>query len=330
MDASSRFLIHQPTGGELIEFLRIVELQAATAHAAQVMGLFAGVLGDTNAIEGWRKLEQVYSAKTQTLWKEDWFYDFDTRNGRHVTNVGHDLGQVAPVFCGIASRDQTEKMRPVLRKFHSDSMARHLPASEDWQDGLHWSSLVLPYLESLWTAGEKELVSQVVDTVAERIYATMDRRTLTPPGVTQKLGWPGVSCEVWGGEGAYGGEGYGWGAVLPAHIIRNLIGFRDAKRFDELPLSPNLPDSFMVPGKSYGACNLQLGEDRLNIMIHVIDARRVRLEGKWSNSLRAASVKDSAGKGLALRSNDLNWQFEGYNREQYFLSLAGAALPGKR
>ena len=228
MDASSRFLIHQPTGGELIEFLRIVELQAATAHAAQVMGVFAGLLGETNAIEGWRKLEQVYSAKTQSLWKEDWFYDFDTRNGQLVTSVGHDLGQVAPVFCGISSHDQTEKMRPVLRKFYSDSMARHLPASEDWQDGLHWSSLVLPYLESLWTAGEKELVSQVVHTIAERIYTTMDRRTLTPPGVTQKLGWPGVSCEVWGGEGAYGGEGYGWGAVLPAHIIRNLIGFRDA------------------------------------------------------------------------------------------------------
>ena len=85
----------------------------------------------------------------------------------------------------------------------------------------------------------------------------------------------------------------------------------------------------MVPGKSYGARNLQLGEDTLEIMIHVLDARRVRLEGKWSDSLRTASVKDSAGKSVALRSKDASWQFEGDNREQYFLSLAGVALPGK-
>jgi len=79
------------------------------------------------------------------LWKEDWFYDFDTRNGQLVTSVGRDVGQVAPVFCGIASDDQKEKMRPALQKFLSDSLEgrKVVPGAEDWQDGLHWSSLVL-------------------------------------------------------------------------------------------------------------------------------------------------------------------------------------------
>src|ERR1019366_8960812 len=127
-----------------------------------------------------------------------------------------------------------------------------------------WSSLVLPYVESLWVAEEIELVSQLVQTIAERIYTSMDRRSIAnprsdgqQPAMTQKLGWPGVSCEVWGSQGAYGGEGYGWGAVLPAHIIRNLIGFRDPERPDELRLTPNLPESFMVAGNLYRVCNLQ-------------------------------------------------------------------------
>lgn len=64
-------------------------------------------------------------------------------------------------------------------------------------------------------------------------------------------------CEVWGAQGAYGGEGYGWGAVLPAHIIRNLIGFRDPRQPDELPLALNLPEAFMVGGRTYRAVNLQ-------------------------------------------------------------------------
>ena len=89
-----------------------------------------------------------------------------------------------------------------------------------------WSSLVLPYLESLWVAGEMQLLSQVVQTIAERVYTSTDRRSVPSvfatigdanniSGARQKLGWPGVICEIWGSEGAYGGERYGWGAVLP-------------------------------------------------------------------------------------------------------------------
>ena len=330
MDASSRFLIQQPTGGELIEFLRIVELQTATSHAAGILEQFAQVLEDTKSREEWGKIQQVYAAKTQTLWKEDWFYDFDTRKGEAVTSVGRDLGQVGPVFCGIASEEQKQTMRPALRKFYADSLARHLPAAEDWQDGLHWSSLVLPYLESLWVAGEMELVSEVIQTIAERIYTSMDRHSITSPpsdgkqpAAIQKLGWPGVSCEVWGAHGAYGGEGYGWGAVLPAHIIRSLVGFRDPQQPNELPVSPNLPNSFMVAGKTYRVLNLQYRGATLELAIRTLDSQRVRVEGKWSGSFRTVAVKDTAGANVALQGSGSSWQFEGANHHQYFVRIAG-------
>jgi hypothetical protein len=332
MDTSTRFLIQQPTGGELIEFLRIVELQAATSHAAGVLLQFADALGDTNSRDEWRKIQQMYAAKTLSLWKDGWFYDFDTRNGQLVTSVARDLGQVAPAFCGIASEEQKQQMRPALEKFFADSLAgRPSDAGfEDWQDGLHWSSLVLPYVESLWSAGELELASRVVHAIAERVYTSGDRRSLATPstetkesGKAPKLGWPGVSCEVWGAQGAWGGEGYGWGAVLPAHIIRSVMGFRDPQRPDELPLAPNLPDSFMSDGKTYRVLNLQYRGAMLELAIHVQDSHRIRVQGTWSGSLRTVSVKDARGANLRFESNGAAWQFEGVNHQQYSVHITG-------
>jgi hypothetical protein len=334
MDASKRFLIQQPTGGELIEFLRIVELQAATSQAAGILDRFAEALGDASSRADWQNIQQIYAAKTQSLWKADWFYDFNTHNGQLVTSVGRDVGQVAPVFCGIASDEQKQKMRPALLKFLSDSLAgrQAVPGAEDWQDGLHWSSLVLPYVESLWAAGEIELVSQVIHAIAERVYTSMDRHSVANPSTDgnhvaagEKLGWPGVSCEVWGGHGAYGGEGYGWGAVLPAHIIRCLIGFRDPLQSDELPLAPNLPDSFMVGGRTYRVLNLQYRGAFLELAIHVLDSRRVRVEGSWSGSVRSAAVKDAKGAEVSLQGTGSNWEFEGANHQQYFVRITGAS-----
>jgi hypothetical protein len=204
---------------------------------------------------------------------------------------------------------------------------------------MHWSSLVLPYLESLWVAGEMELLSQVIQTIAERIYASTDRRSvLSVSSINgdsqagsdgrQKLGWPGVSCEIWGSEGAYGGEGYGWGAVLPVHIIRNLIGFRDPERPDELRLAPNLPESFMVADKTYRVRNLQYAGEALELGIRVLDSRRVRVEAEWLGSLRTISVKDAARRSLALQGTGSTWQFEGFNREQYLVSITDlSAVP---
>ncbi|HXQ98687.1 MAG TPA: trehalase family glycosidase [Candidatus Limnocylindrales bacterium] len=331
MDAATRFLIQQSTGGELIEFLRIVELQAATAQAAKILGQFAEVLGEETSVAEWDKTYQVYAAKTQTLWKDDWFYDYDTRNGKLVTTVSKDVGQVAPVFCGIATNEQIGKMRPTLRKFFAESATTHLAPADDWQDELHWSSLVLPYLESLRVAGELELLSQVVHAIAERVYTSTDRRSLTGDssgdvragsGTKQKLGWPGVSCEIWGAEGAYGGEGYGWGAVLPAHIIRNLIGFRDPESPDELRLAPNLPEALMVTDKMYRVRNLQFSGGSMDLGIQVLDSRRVRIQGRLAGSVRIKSVKDASGTSPVLQGSGSEWQFEGLNRTDYWVRVA--------
>jgi hypothetical protein len=111
--------------------------------------------------------------------------------------------------------------------------------------------------------------------------------------------------------------------VLPAHIIRNLIGFRDPRQPDELPLSPNLPNSFMVRGRTYRVLNLHYCSEFLELAIHVLNAQRVRVEGTWSGSFRAVAVKDARGTNVSLEGTGSRWQFEGSNHQQYFVRIEG-------
>lgn len=326
MDGSKRFLIHQPTGAELTEFVRVVELQAAAAQAAEVLQEFAAALGDSASVAEWRTAQRTYAARTRELWKDDWFHDLDARSGKAITNVGRDVGQVAPVFCGIADHGQVRAMMPAMRQFFADSSEKRLPADNDWQDALHWSSMVLPYVESLWAAGELELLSRVVEATAERVYASMDRRVLKPSSPATEherrpLGWPGVSCEIWGAHGAYGGEGYGWGAVLPAHIIRNIAGFRETEKPDRLWIAPNLPPSLVAPGRVYRVRNLRYADATLDLSLSVLDSGRVLVEGAWGAGVETAAVENGSGSAEKLQQAGRKWRFEGLNHSRYLIHL---------
>jgi hypothetical protein len=101
------------------------------------------------------------------------------------------------------------------------------------------------------------------------------------------------------------------------------MGFRDPQRPDELPLAPNLPDSFMSDGKTYRVLNLQYRGAMLELAIHVQDSQRIRVQGTWSGSLRTVSVKDARGANLRFESNGAAWQFEGVNHQQYSVHITG-------
>jgi len=326
MDSARRFLIEQPTGAELIEFIRVVELQAATAHAALVLERFASELGDTRSAPEWKRLRETYAAKTQQLWNgNDWFHDFDTRAGQPIASVGKDIGQVAPISCGVATQEQTHVMIPGLRAFYEQSRAGSAKNVDGWVDGLQWSSLTLPYLESLWTAGEYELAAKVVHMIAERIYPSMDRPTvpkqegswIVPREGEARVGIPGVSCEMWTPQGAGGGEGYGWGAVLPAHIMRNLVGIREADVVDRLWLSPSLPDPFLMKHRVYRLEKWRYRETVLAIEYRVQSEQTLTLNLRWTGS-RRLELQDEQGKVVAntdARSNIYSCAIQ--NRKRY-------------
>ncbi len=160
MDASKRFLINQPTGGELTEFVRLSELQAAAAQAGAILARFAELVSDRASIAEWKQVQATFTARTQTLWKNGWFRDFDSRTGRLVTDVEPDPAQSAALFCGVANADQTREALLTLHKLYDASRARRKQPAQGWDDGLAWSSLVLPYLESVWSAGDYVLANR--------------------------------------------------------------------------------------------------------------------------------------------------------------------------
>ncbi|HLV96411.1 MAG TPA: hypothetical protein VKS44_14560 [Candidatus Acidoferrales bacterium] len=323
MDASRRFQIDEPTGGEVTEFIRLVELQSAASQAAAVLAEFSRVLEERNDELEWHRSRETYAAKTQQLWNgRDWFNDFDARTMRPITSVARDAGQVGPIFCGVTKPSQVESMLPTLRKFYEDS--RDGKAGDE--DPMMWPSLMLPYIESLWTARQFELLADVIHLIAQRVYTSMDRRTVAPGTGEQHspVGWPGVSCEMWGHRGAFGGEGYGWGAVMPAHIIRNIVGVRETASANELLLSPNLPSALMIPGRAYALENLTLCARKFSLRYSVTGADMLDVNGKWA--AEEIQVEEESDARQITRGPNA-FSFQARNRGVYRL-LAGSGDRG--
>jgi hypothetical protein len=315
MDGSKRFLINEPTGGETTEFARLVELQAATAQAATILAQFAKEIGRDSEATEWLHVREIYSAKTQQMWNgKDWFNDFDTRSMQPITSVGRDVGQVAPIFCNIASKQQINSMLPTLRNLFDASREGDIDMG---QDPLLWSSLVLPYVESLWRAGQLELAGDVIHTIAERIYTSMDRRNVSTTNIDHHMGWPGVSCEVWGAEGARGGEGYGWGAVMPAHIIRNILGLHETEDPYRILVAPNLPRAFMTSGTEYGISSLSFRPGKLSLRYAPRDEWKVEVAGTCS--IGSVWVEDTSDGSRVATSASCKFSFEAQNRRVYRL-----------
>lgn len=312
MDSSRRFLIQQPTGGESIDFIHISELQAAMSHAARLMTHFAETLGRTADLQRWQGVAATYAKKTRELWYQGWFYDVDTRTGRHIMIPGYrPITQVGPIMCGVATPGQTREMIPKMREYATQQ-----------QFWLEWASQVFPYAESMWLAGQRKLLSEPLHAVISRVYASMDRRKVEPE---KKLGWPGVSCEMWGPEGAVGGEGYGWGSTLPSHIIRSLFGFRESL-WPVKPwftLGPNLPDEILAQGKTFFLRNVRYRQMAFDIGYEHKGSGQLRVrlssvEGRWPASARVVNEK---GQGVGTSRSGADLEFDAENHSLYRVEL---------
>jgi hypothetical protein len=194
---------------------------------------------------------------------------------------------------------------------------------------LGWDVLargVLHDSESIWATGDRALAAEVVSTIAERIYTSMDRRSVEQDSNSQsppKLGWPGVSCEIWGAHGAFGGEGYGWGAVMPAHIVRTLMGLRETQNQSDIWVCPNLPVDFLKPGEQYGLRRFRCGTaaDRFDINYSVIDSTKIAVTVAFPNGTEVASVRSENQPLKQVNGENNPCQFEAFNNERYLLRL---------
>ena len=310
MDASGRFLIQQPTGAELIDFIRVAEIQAAMSHAARTMAAYAKLLGRQGDIPRWQALSSRYADKTRQLFYQAWFYDVDSRSGNPIVIPGHkEVTQVAPIMCGVATAEQIRAMSP--------AMLEYSPQQDYW---LEWASLVLPYAESMWRAGQRQPLANVLFEIVDRAYRSMDRRELEPE---KKLGWPGVSCEYWGQKGAAGGEGYGWGATLPAHIIRSLFGFRELEwsEGDQFDLGPNIPEDLTGEGKSFLLRNLHFRGRRFDLQYHQAAQGEFQASLTMSEKTGGIRVTDEAGHEAPVQLAGNTVTFRAKNHALYRVRL---------
>jgi hypothetical protein len=280
---------------------------------------------DDASIREWKQVQETFAKNTQQLWKGDWFHDFDTRSMELVTTTPADPSQAAPAFCGVATEDQKRRILLTLRGMFEQIRAKDATVDGDGSDALNWSSFILPYLESLWSVGDRALAAQVVAATAARIYKSMDR-TAEPAqrgtDIYSGLGWPGVSCEIWGNKGAFGGEGYGWGAVMPAHIIRTLIGFRETEIPGKVVICPNLPPSLGDEGKQYGIQGLNYRTTRLSLKYSLLNQGRLMVDMECSGGIQVRSVFDEAGNALEVKRSAAQWQFEAKNHNAYTVQLS--------
>jgi hypothetical protein len=137
-----------------------------------------------------------------------------------------------------------------------------------------------------------------------------------------RVGIPGVSCEIWTPLGAGGAEGYGWGAVLPAHIMRNVVGIREADESRRLWLCPNLPAEFMIPGKSYVLRNWRYRQLTLVIRYSVQDDRRLDVDIDFSPTQTSVQVFDLEGKPIQSKNAGARiFSFSAHNRQRYGLRI---------
>jgi len=311
MDASSRFLIPQPTGGELIDFIRVAELQAAMAHATRTMQQYAKLLGHTGDVARWQELSSLYAEKTRELFQGGWFYDVDSRSGEPIVLPNHrEVTQMAPIMCGVATPEQIQAMAPAMLEFN--------PRQEYW---LEWPSLVLPYAESMWQAGRRQALADVLLEIVERAYRSMDRRAIE---LEKRLGWPGVSCEYWGQKGAAGGEGYGWGATLPAHIIRSLFGFRELEWIvgEQFELGPNIPESLVSEGKLFQLHNLRYRSRWFDLEYKCLAQGEFHAFLTISEKAEGIRITDETGREMPVQWSDSKAAFKLKNHALYRVRLS--------
>jgi hypothetical protein len=256
-DCSARFGVRQPTGGELVEHVRPVDLQAGMAYAARVLSFLASEVGRSG--RPWEKVAAHFERRTRDLWHRGRFRDQDGRTERPVMSDDYaDLTFLAPLMCMDAGLGESRSMAQELEYF-----AEH---PEGW---LEWPSFFFQFCECAWAAHKEDLLAEVVADTAERIYSHWDRRK-----AVKGLPLPGVAAENWLPAGM---EGYGWGATLPVTIIRCLLGIRAKwERRVTVELRPNLPPALMVPGREYKISPLRFRDVSFGLTYEVTSPRELR------------------------------------------------------
>jgi len=133
-DGSSKFFVKQPTGGEIVSHMRSVDLQAGMVLSFKIMESFAALLKKDG--KKWKKLRREFEEKLQTMWRDNWYCDYNTDTKTWVNDSQYiDITNLAPFLLDNVPQHQIEAILPKFEYFKTN---RKL-----W---LEWASFFFMYI----------------------------------------------------------------------------------------------------------------------------------------------------------------------------------------
>lgn len=296
-DGSKRF----PEGeGGTADTVATVDVEASMAEAFQIMAQFAEIADALEDRPRWNELAEQKTAATRQMFFDGWFRDLDTRTGKPIL-LGDwvDIMMLTPVTCGVATAEQVAQLKERIAWFRKHN-------AKIW---LEWPSFFLGYCEACWHAGLHLLAGEVTADIADRVYPRIDARAPRFADSSEPFAYriPGVACEYWPleDETVPGGEGYGWGATLPIHIIRDVIGLRETADTGALAfhMTPALPERLLTPGCSYGLRGFSFREVDVTVRYEVQTGGALALTVECTGAAPfKAELRNAAGVSLAVAS----------------------------
>ncbi|MBU4444773.1 hypothetical protein KJ656_06790, partial [bacterium] len=275
-DDSKRFLVEMANPAD---FVRTVDVEASMAEAMQIMVEFAAVAEKEEDRTYWEKLAKQRIENTRSMFYDDQYRDIDGRTNRPIIlDTFNDAMMLSPFTCAIATPEQIEKMRPVFNRFVNNPKT------------LEWPPDVFTFTEAALVSGEAWAAAEAVKIIADRIYTRTNSRSLFFVDKKKKYTYriPGIANEFWPVDlKPAGGENYGWGAILPALIIRNIIGYREVSNSDEcaLYLSPQIPKDYYKKGKTFGIEDLHFRDITFDVSYQIKDKNEMDINLEFRSAI---------------------------------------------
>ncbi|HCE00851.1 MAG TPA: hypothetical protein DER07_07380 [Armatimonadetes bacterium] len=278
-DGSKRFLIpmtSEAAEGAEARFVRTVDVEAAMASAMLRLAEFACEVGREDRATLWRKEAEARVQATRNMFVDGWFRDFDARTGSPIILDDYwDVMMLLPVAVGIATDEQIQEIKHQFQRFFDNP--RH------W---LEWPSFLYPFCEAGYRSGLRKEISNLLAQTMDRVYGRTCARSVhwlpkNSFGLPDEYNFriPGVASEFWPIEPTglmhTGCEGYGWGATLPALVIRHILGFREDDDLEGFLIAPMLPSTLMRPKRIYGVSNLKHRGARFDLRIEVLNGEEL-------------------------------------------------------
>jgi len=321
-DGSLRFTFEGSSEGDVSDFVRTVDVEAAMADAMNVLSKIAPLTGYDADADKWAVMAKDRAERMRTMYKDGWFRDVDGRNGQPIMlDTYGDVMMLLPLTTGLATQQQIKEIAP------------RLPAFIEGDKTLVWPPGIFFFTEAMRrTAGYTHLGAELIVSTGNRIYERMSTPQISATGrslphLPGKYNYriPGSSNEFWPinlEKSNYGGaENYGWGATLPAMTIRSLFGFTESDRENEFYLAPTIPDNLLSSGKKFGISNLCYQNHRFTIMC-LIEKNQLTIDVTCtSDNPGNFAVKNNFGKIIGRSSGNAICRVKGKNGECYTIQI---------